>query len=360
MAILVNNRTQETCAAPGTGTVTLLGAVTGYRTFQAGIGANNLTYYTIADQTGSNWEVGIGTVGSGGTNLIRTTVLDSSNGGSLTNFSSGTQLVYSDYPANAAVLQTDVGTAPNQIPLNQYLGKLAFMDVVDTISNNPYYDTAISDVQPTLNLDFVNSKTLDSRITFTRSTTATYYDGKSSALAEQNLFKYAQDFTQSSFWSKGPVTLSYTSAVTAPDGTTTANTLTSTSSTVGANTSVNTTASSIGYINTGNSFSIYAKAGTSSFIGLSNQPNAGFAWANFNLSGSGSVASSSNCTPTITQVGTTGWFRCTLNSISVAGNYLEFVGLDSDPAANPCTADCGALHSLYQDLLHCLDKAQHL
>ena len=154
MAILVNNRTQETCAAPGTGTVTLLGAVTGYRTFSAGIGANNLTYYTIADQTGSNWEVGIGTVGSGGTTLIRTTVLDSSNGGSLTNFSSGTQLVYSDYPANAAVLQTDVGTAPNQVPLNQYLGKMAYQDpagvnITGGSASNLQNLTNIFAIQPT-------------------------------------------------------------------------------------------------------------------------------------------------------------------------------------------------------------------
>ena len=128
MAILVNNRVQETCSAPGTGTVTLLGAVSQYRSFSAGIGSNNLTYYVIADQTGTNWEVGIGTVGSTGTTLARTIVLDSSNGGSLTNFSSGTQAVWVDYPANAAVLQTDVGTASNQIPLNQYLGSMAYED----------------------------------------------------------------------------------------------------------------------------------------------------------------------------------------------------------------------------------------
>ena len=149
MAILVNNRTQETCAAPGTGTVTLLGAVTGYRTFSAGIGANNLTYYTIADQTGSNWEVGIGTVGSGGTTLIRTTVLDSSNSGSLTNFSSGTQLVYSDYPANAAVLQTDVGTAPNQVPLNQYLGTMAFQDEYGVNILGGFVSAQMIPIQPT-------------------------------------------------------------------------------------------------------------------------------------------------------------------------------------------------------------------
>ena len=50
------------------------------------------------------------------------------------------------------------------------------------------------DVYPTLNLDFVNSNVLDPRITFTRASTATYYDGKTFALAEQNLFAYSNSF----------------------------------------------------------------------------------------------------------------------------------------------------------------------
>jgi len=223
MAILVNNRTQETCAAPGTGTVTLLGAVSGYRTFSAGIGANNLTYYVIADQTGANWEVGIGTIGSGGTTLARTTVLDSSNGGSLTNFSSGTQAVWSDYPANAAVMQTDVGTAPNQVPLNQYLGKLAFMDVLDTVNSNVQQTTNTTNEGPSLLLDFANSKTLDPRITFTRASTATYYNGITSAVAEQNLFAYSQTFGNAAWVSTNNA---IATGVTDPASGTTAQTLT--------------------------------------------------------------------------------------------------------------------------------------
>jgi hypothetical protein len=43
-------------------------------------------------------------------------------------------------------------------------------------------------VKPTLLLDFANSKTLDPRITFTRASTATYYDGKTFVKAEENLF----------------------------------------------------------------------------------------------------------------------------------------------------------------------------
>ena len=110
MAFILADRVKESASAPGTGTVTLLGAATGYQSFSAGIGASNTTYYTIADQTGSNWEVGYGIVGAGGTTLARTTVLASSNSGSLVNFSSGTQDVWCDYPAKKAAIQDSLGT----------------------------------------------------------------------------------------------------------------------------------------------------------------------------------------------------------------------------------------------------------
>ena len=103
MTFVVADRVQETCAAPGTGSVTLLGASTGYQSFSNGIGANNQTFYTIVDQSGGNWEVGIGTVGATGLTLARTTVLSSSNSGSLVNFLSGIQNVWGDYPAGRAV-----------------------------------------------------------------------------------------------------------------------------------------------------------------------------------------------------------------------------------------------------------------
>ena len=103
MAFVIADRVQETCAAPGTGTVSLLGAVTGFQTFSAGIGNNNSTYYCIADQGGANWEVGIGTYSSTGSTLSRDTILSSSNGGSATNFSSGTQSVFCTYPSEKSV-----------------------------------------------------------------------------------------------------------------------------------------------------------------------------------------------------------------------------------------------------------------
>ena len=105
MTFIVADRVQETTNSPGTGTATLLGAVSGYQSFSTGIGANNTTYYTIADQTGSNWEVGLGALNSTGTVLTRTTVYSSSNGGSTVNFATGTQYVWCDYPSSKAVIQ---------------------------------------------------------------------------------------------------------------------------------------------------------------------------------------------------------------------------------------------------------------
>jgi len=107
MTFIVADRVQETTNSPGTGTVTLLGAVSGYQSFSTGVGINNTTFYVIADQLGTNWEVGLGALNSTGTVLTRTTVYSSSNGGSTVNFATGTQYVWCDYPASKAVLASN-------------------------------------------------------------------------------------------------------------------------------------------------------------------------------------------------------------------------------------------------------------
>lgn len=79
----------------------------------------------------------------------------------------------------------------------------------------------LPDIRPSLLLDFANSKTLDPRITFTRGSTATYWDGKTTAKAEENLLTYSQDLSNAA-WSKGSGALVDSDNTTAPDGTTTA------------------------------------------------------------------------------------------------------------------------------------------
>jgi hypothetical protein len=101
MALILKDRVKETTTVTSTGTATLLGAVTGYQAFSV-IGSGNTCYYTIAAQTGNQWEVGIGTYTSPD-QLSRDTVLDSSNSGSLVNFSAGTKDVFITQPAEKAV-----------------------------------------------------------------------------------------------------------------------------------------------------------------------------------------------------------------------------------------------------------------
>lgn len=81
MALVLADRVQEITTTSGTGTITLNGAVPGFQDFLTGIGSGNSTYYTIYDPTTYEWEVGIGTFTSSGTDtLSRDTVLSNSLG----------------------------------------------------------------------------------------------------------------------------------------------------------------------------------------------------------------------------------------------------------------------------------------
>jgi hypothetical protein len=115
MALVLKDRVLETSNTTGTGSLTLNGAVAGFVTFSAAIGNTNTTYYTIELPTANQWEVGIGTVGAG--TLARTTVLASSNGGSLVNFSDGSKNVFCDYPADKSVYldATNTVTVPSLV-----------------------------------------------------------------------------------------------------------------------------------------------------------------------------------------------------------------------------------------------------
>lgn len=92
-------------------------------------------------------------------------------------------------------------------------------------------ETLYPAIKPSLDLNF-GARNFDPRITFSRASGATYYDGKTVAKAEENLFTYSQDF-DNGLWAKGDSTIA-ANTDTAPDGTVTADTLTA-ASTVFAN-----------------------------------------------------------------------------------------------------------------------------
>jgi len=119
MAFAIADRVQEVSSTTGTGTFLLTGAVTGYQSF-AVIGNTNTTYYTIADQSGTNWEVGIGTYYSSNVSLARTTILSSSNANAVVNFGAGTKSVFVTYPAERAIYadSSNITTVTNLVSGN--------------------------------------------------------------------------------------------------------------------------------------------------------------------------------------------------------------------------------------------------
>jgi hypothetical protein len=171
-------------------------------------------------------------------------------------------------------------------------------------------------VKPALSLNFSNATKLDPRITFTRASGATYYDGRTSAVAEQNLLTYSQDFTNAN-WGKSETTIT-NNATTAPDGTSTGNNLTPT-----AVSAIHRISSSAIGLSAGNTYtiSVYAKANGYNYLYLNAIAALG-ASATFNVS-TGVVTANNSGTSSITSVGN-GWYRCTVTSPYVSNNGVLF------------------------------------
>lgn len=104
----ISNRVKETSTTTGTGTVTLAGAVAGYQTFTSVFANGTVVRYCIAGQTGTEWEVGQGTMVTT-TTMSRDTVEASSNSNALVSFSAGTKDVFNTITATGEVTRGKVG-----------------------------------------------------------------------------------------------------------------------------------------------------------------------------------------------------------------------------------------------------------
>jgi hypothetical protein len=180
-------------------------------------------------------------------------------------------------------------------------------------------------IAPSLLLDFANVQALDPRITFTRATTATYY-GTRTALAEQNLLLQSQTFETT--WGVALVTATANSTA-APDGTTTADTITAT-----ASTGIHRISQNAGTGGVTRTVSVFAKASTNNFIQFYFGSD-GNAYANFNITaGAGAVGTvGSAASASIIDAGN-GWYRCVMTSSSpTADNSFAITLIDSATAA---------------------------
>jgi len=174
--------------------------------------------------------------------------------------------------------------------------------------------TLYPDTDPSLLLDFAKVKALDPRITFTRASEGRYYDGKTTAKAEENLLTNSQDFAP---WSQGGTSTSANST-TAPDGTSTADLVTE-----NGNNSVHIV--SIGPFVAGTnswSASVYAKANGRNWILLEGiASNNFYAW--FDLSTGSVGTAASGTTATIESVGNS-WYRCKISKAISGGATSSF------------------------------------
>jgi len=193
-------------------------------------------------------------------------------------------------------------------------------------------------VKPSLNLDFANTKQLDPRITFTRASSASYFDrdgflklaasgvprfdhdpttGESLGLLieEQgtNLLTYSEDFADAA-WNKNGATVTANAEV-APDGTLTGDKLVENTETGTHNTYVQISGLST---STQYTYSVYVKSAERSSIQLAlrNSSFGYLAGAVFNLTTQ--VITNTNGSPatSITNVGN-GWYRLTIVATSI-------------------------------------------
>lgn len=85
------DRVKETTSTTGSGNITLAGAATGFQSFNAAFGLNQLFAYCI--ELGAEWEIGRGYL-SDATTMIRDHVEESSNADALVNFGAGAKNVF--------------------------------------------------------------------------------------------------------------------------------------------------------------------------------------------------------------------------------------------------------------------------
>ncbi|MFZ9080919.1 MAG: phage head spike fiber domain-containing protein, partial [Alphaproteobacteria bacterium] len=173
------------------------------------------------------------------------------------------------------------------------------------------YSNSFPSVRPTT-FDFANSGKLDSRISYTRSSTGTAFSAERHKSSE-NLIPYSNDLSQSA-WTKSRVNVPSTNN-TAPDGTATASSVLEDTSTDSHTFYDNFNCVSGQQY----SFVYYFKANGRTKLSISPQATATIATVQFDLTAATStVLSGSADSHSITAIGSTGWYKCALTVTATA------------------------------------------
>lgn len=103
MTLALADMTMETTGTPGAGAIILDGAVAGWNSFASQMAVGDQTFY-CQRQTGGAWEVCKGTL-IAANQLTKDVVLDSSDNGTVINWSGGTRSVFCCLPASQVLLK---------------------------------------------------------------------------------------------------------------------------------------------------------------------------------------------------------------------------------------------------------------
>lgn len=184
-------------------------------------------------------------------------------------------------------------------------------------------------IRPSLNLDFVNNKYLDPRITFTRSSTAKYFDGKTVHKAEENLLTYSEQFDNAG-WTKNASTITANTVV-GPFGASTADTLTETTATNWHGLYEYISSVAGGQY----TLSVYAKYNTRQYLQLclgSNGFNTTY-YANFDIQNGMIGTVGAGVTATIDHVGNS-WYRCSITGTALSTSLTAGANIIIVPASS--------------------------
>ena len=133
MALILNDRVKESTTSTGTGTINLDGATGGFKSFVAGIGTTNRTYYAIVGRTTTEFEIGLGTVTDASPDtLSRDVILSSSNSDAKVSFSAGTKDVFCTLPSSKEGLPFPSIYGSSSAP------QIITVKVDNKTSNHPY------------------------------------------------------------------------------------------------------------------------------------------------------------------------------------------------------------------------------
>lgn len=103
MPHIISDRVKERVQSPaGTGTLSLLNTVSGYRRFSSVMSSGDTCYYCLESPSNGDWECGLGTYSSNNA-LSRTTVYSSSNSGAIVNFANRVSYAFISYVASRAI-----------------------------------------------------------------------------------------------------------------------------------------------------------------------------------------------------------------------------------------------------------------